>query len=132
MLVHPRPRRWRPRSCRAVLARVIRPAASTALAATVFFWGLPVARASDVAAAPPFFSAPFFASPPLSPAVAGMGGAAAAWVDDASALYYNSAGLTHRRFEAGFTTAVQEGNGVGDPSEQLEQFRRLFADPASA
>lgn len=82
------------------------------------------AGASDARMDPPLFRSPAF-----SPAAAGMGGAAVAWVDDLSALYFNPAGLSGRRFEGAIVTAVAQGEPYGNPAGQLEVLRRLTEDP---
>lgn len=90
-------------------------------------------RTPSRAAAPDaWMGPPFFRSPAFSPAAAGMGGAAVAWVDDLSALHFNPAGLSGRRFEGAVVTAVAQGGAHGGPAEQLEGLRLLMEDPEAA
>ncbi|WP_324668297.1 hypothetical protein [Geochorda subterranea] len=77
----------------------------------------------------PVEMAPSVAVATASPVPAAMGGTAAGWIDDLSALYLDPAGLAGRRFEGSVVTAVASGAPYPAPAEQLDALRRLASTP---
>jgi len=80
-------------------------------------------------AAAPADLAPSVAVPTASPVAAALGGTAAGWIDDLSALYLDPAGLAGRRFEGSVATAVAAGAPYPALADQLDALRRLVSAP---